>query len=404
MKVKIQDMDLKNKIVLVRCDFNVPIKNGEILDDTKIKKSLETIEYLQKQNSKIVLLSHLGKVKSEEDKIKNTLEPVAKRLNELLAYPVAFSKQCRNIGLWDKIRELNPKDIILLENTRHEDFPKRLETGNDSQLAMYWADLGDVFINDAFGSSHRVHASVAGIAKYIPSGIGFLVQKELEMLDKYVLNPEKPFTVIMGGSKVADKIKLIEKMLTKCDYLLLGGGIANNFLNALGFNPGFTSEEDSSELLQKLREIMLANKEKIVLPLDAIVSRSYDPTVAEYRLIDKIDPNDLIYDVGSRTIDKYSKIINESKTIFMNGTVGVYEDARFANGTRETLNLMAKSKANTILGGGDSVSAATQFGYADKLTYCSTGGGATLEYILDEKLKALDYIDDEGDPYEILDM
>jgi len=404
MKVRVQDMNVEKKTVLLRCDFNVPIQNGKILDETKIVESLETINYLQEHDCKIVILSHLGKVKSEEDKLKNTLEPVALRLSQLLGNPVSFSKQCRNIGLWDKVKQMKEKDILLLENTRFEDYPQKLESSCDTQLSMYWAELGDVFVNDAFGSSHRVHASVAGIAKYLPSGIGFLVQKELDALTKYVLNPTHPFTVIMGGSKVDDKIQLIEAMLAKCDYLLLGGGIANGFLNALGLNPGFASDSMNPALLTKLREMMFKNKEKIMLPLDAIVSRSYDPSVTEHKLINNIDANDLIYDIGNKTIEKYSSVIKKSKTIFVNGTVGVYEDARFANGTKEILSLIAKSDADTVIGGGDSVSSVVKFGFGKSMTYLSSGGGASLEFIVNEKLDALDYIPESGEENEILDI
>jgi len=295
-------------------------------------------------------------------------------------------------------------DIILLENTRFEDFPKKLESKIDTQLAMYWASLGDIFINDAFGSLHRVHTSTAGIAKHIPSGIGFLVQKELENLDNHVLNAAKPFTVIMGGSKVEDKLLLIERLLPKCDNLLLGGRLANAFLDALGFESGFSNISYDRDLLEKLKVLMLDNKEKIMLPLDAVVSSSYDSSVAMYRLIDKIDPNDLIYDIGARTIEKYKTAITESATVFMNGTVGLYEDRRFANGTKEILNLVANSEATTIIGGGDAVSASYRFGFADKMTYISSGGGASLEYIAKRKLPVLDYIDGEEEPYEILEI
>jgi len=410
--IKFQDLDLKEKIVVLRCDFNVPIQNGVILDDSKIKESLPTINYLLEQDCKIVILSHLGKIRSEEDKLYNSLQPVALRLNELLKMPVIFSKQTRNMKLWETTHALKAKEILMLENTRFEDFPVKLESRNDTQLAMYWATLGDVFVNDAFGSSHRVHASTAGIAKYLPSGVGFLIQKEIENLDKYVMNAEAPFTVFMGGSKVEEKIELIEKLVPKCDYLLLGGKIANSFLQALDFNPGFSSDDTKPELLEKLRALMLSNKEKIMLPLDAVVSTSYDASVANYRLIDKIGNNDVISDAGSKTINKYAGAINESKTIFMNGTVGIYEDPRFSNGTRELLALMAKSDANVVVGGGDSVSAARKFGYADNFTYLSTGGGATLEYLIKGKLPALDYIgsyeaskeEKKEEPYEILDI
>lgn len=406
MKARIQDLDVNKKTIILRCDYNVPIKNGEILDDTKIKLSLETIEYLLERDCKIVILSHLGKVKSEEDKLKNTLEPVARKLNELLGMPIAFSKQCRNLGLAMRIRSMQAGEILLLENTRFEDFPNKLESTCDPQLSMYWANLGDMFINDAFGASHRKHASTYGIAKYIPSAIGFLMQNEIAALDTYVLNPQKPFTVIMGGSKVEDKLLIIEKLIPKCDYLLLGGGLANNFLHALGLNMGFVEYKMSGELKEKLQQLMLKNRNKIMLPLDAIVASSYEQDKTDYRLIDQIEKNDIVYDIGSKTITKYKTAINESETIFVNGTMGVYEDSKFANGTRELLHTLAKSTANVVVGGGDGASAARKFGYDNKFTYISSGGGATLEYIATEELVALEPIPDikEDEEYEILDL
>lgn len=393
MKTRIQDMDIKNKTVVLRCDFNVPIKSGSILDDFKIRQSLETIDYLIDNNCKIVILSHLGKVKSEEDKIKNTLEPVAQRLNELLGVPISFSKQCRNMGLNNRISAMEHGTIMLLENTRTEDYPIKLESTCDTQLAMYWASLGEVFINDAFGSAHRRHASTYGIAKYIPSGIGFLMQKEMDTLDNLILNPEHPFTVVMGGSKVTDKLPVIETLIPLCEYLLLGGGLANAFLDALGLNVGF-NDDISPEMKTKLQKIMLENQDKIMLPLDVVTCTSYNKNQTSYRMIDQIEDNDLVYDVGSKTIAKYKLALNDSKTVFVNGTLGVYEDPRFANGTRNMFDLLIKSNAKTIIGGGDSTSAARKFGREEDYTYLCTGGGATLEYITTRSLPALDSIPD----------
>ena len=392
-KKRLQDIKVNGKWIILRCDFNVPIQNGQILDDKKIVASLETIEYLQERDCRIVILSHLGKVKSEEDKRNNTLEPVALRLNELLGTPISFSKQTRNVELATKVRSMEAGDILLLENTRHEDYPNKLESNSDSQLAMYWASLGDIFVNDAFASAHRVHASTAGIAKYIPSCIGFLMQKEIDMLDTYVLNAEKPFSVIMGGIKVADKIQMIEKLLPKCEYLLLGGGLANHFLHALGLNTGFIDIEMTPEFEAQLKTLMYDNRDKIMLPLDVVTTTSYDNKRTNYRLIDKIEDNDLVYDIGSKTIDKFKGAIQNSRTVFLNGTMGVYEDQRFSNGTRMLLNALAKSPANVVVGGGDGVSATRLFGFENKMTYLCTGGGATLEYIANETLPALNYIE-----------
>ena len=397
MKQRLQNMDIDNKRVVLRCDFNVPIKDGKILDDYKIRASLQTIEYLIEHNCKIIILSHLGKVKTEEDKIKNTLEPVANRLNELLNTKVSFSKQTRNYALEMMVDQMEPKQVLLLENTRYEDLDGKRESGNDPQLASYWASLGDVFVLDAFGSCHRAHASTAGIAKYIPSCIGFLVQKEIEALDKYVLNPNRPFTIIMGGAKIDDKLELINKLLPKCDHLLLTGGLANTALKAIGFQIGSSISSNNEETLEKVRNMLSLNKDKILLPFDAIVGKEYNNDYVEYRLINEISINESINDIGNKTIEEYSKIIDNSKTIFVNGTSGIYEDNRFANGTKMLLDELVKVSSTTdiIIGGGDASSSIHNFGYDNKFKYVSTGGGATLEYIINESLPALDAISDE---------
>jgi phosphoglycerate kinase len=265
MKNRIQDMDVKGKKVLLRCDFNVPVKDGKILDDSKIIASLRTINHLIKEGAKIIILSHFGKVKTAEDKAKNTLAPIAERLQELVDSKVVFCKQTRSLYIETKIENMKPGEIMLLENTRHEDIPNKLESGNDVQLAMYWAGLADVFCLDAFGSSHRKHASTYGVAKYLPSCVGFLVQQETEALDKYVLNAEKPFTILMGGAKVEDKVELIEVLLPKCDHLLLTGGIANSCLHILGFNVGNSLRTKDEEMMERIKKLLVQNKEKIML-------------------------------------------------------------------------------------------------------------------------------------------
>src|SRR5574344_1500677 len=386
MLKNLQDMNITGKKIVLRCDFNVPIKDGKILDDNKILQSLETIEYLIDHQCKIIILSHLGKIKKESDKVKNSLEPVAKRLKELLKTTVIFSKQTRNYMLEEKVNKLASGDVLVLENTRFEDIPNNLESGNDPQLASYWASLGDIFVMDAFGSAHRVHASTAGIAKYIPSCIGFLVQKELTMLNDYVLNPEKPFTIMMGGAKIDDKLALINKLLPKCDYMLLMGGLANSCLKVLGFNVGNSIVATDDDVLAQAKEMLIKYKSKISLPYDAIVTNDYDEKYIANKSIDKIESNDIIKDIGSKTIAEYKNIILKSMTVFTNGTAGVYEDIKFANGTKEIYDILANSGVNVIVGGGDAVSAVRNFGFEDKFTYISTGGGATLEYIVNESL------------------
>ena len=403
MKKTLQNMNVKNKTVIVRVDYNIPIKNGVILDDNKIKETLETLEYLIHENCKIVLLSHLGKIKTEEDKLKYSLEPVAKRLKELIGTEVYFTKDYMSPDLKERVKKLNPKEILMLENTRFADVPKRLESSCDAQLALFWANLGEVFVNDAFGASHRAHASNYGIAKYIPSCIGFLMQKELFSLNKLVINPEHPFVVVMGGAKMDDKIALMENLLKKCDYLLCAGGIANTCLKALDFGIGQSIASMDYKIIEKLKKLMLENKEKFVLPLDAIVGSTYDESYVKYKRIDQIDDNDIILDVGIKTLEKYQKIIKDAKTVFLNGTLGLYENPKFANGTKEFFDMLSKTNAIVVVGGGDSASAVKNLGYKTKFTYISSGGGATLDYLGKETLVALDTIKEEEE-IETLDL
>lgn len=392
MKRRIQDMDVKNKRVLLRCDFNVPVKDGQILDDSKIVAALFTIDYLVKQGAKIIIMSHFGKVKTEEDKQTNSLSIVAAHLQKLVNTKVIFSKQPRSMYLEGKIAEMNPGEIMVLENTRFEDVPNKLESGNDSQLAMYWAELADIYCLDAFGSAHRKHASTHAVANYLPSCIGFLVQKEIEMLDGYILNAKKPFTIVMGGAKVEDKVELIESLLPRCDHLILVGGIANSCLSTLGFNVGNSLRSKDQEVLSKIKSLLIEYKDKIVLPIDAIIGRSYNENFIEHVNIDKVVDDDIIYDIGMKSINKFKEIIDDSETIFVNGTAGKYEDSRYANGTRSLLETIVNSKAVKIVGGGDGVSAVKHFGLGDRFTFLSTGGGATLEYIINEGLPAIDNI------------
>lgn len=394
MKKRIQDMDVKNKRVLLRCDFNVPVKNGKILDDSKIVASLNTIDYLIKEGARIIILSHFGKVKTEEDKKNNSLAIVAKHLQKLVSTKVIFSKQPKSLYLEAKINSMLPGEIIVLENTRFEDVPDRLESDNDSQLALYWSSLADIFCLDAFGSAHRKHASTYGVAKYIPSCVGYLVQHEVSALNEYILNAKKPFTIIMGGAKVEDKVALIEKLLPLCDHLLITGGIANSCLRTLGFNIGKSLATNNNELLKKLKQILIQYKDKIMLPVDAVIGKVYNDQIIDLVNIDKINDDDIIYDIGVKTINKYKEVIQKSSTIFINGTAGKYEDNKFATGTRELLSIVGNQKAIKVVGGGDGVSAVKHFNLAEKYTFLSTGGGATLEYIINEGLPAIDNIED----------
>lgn len=403
MKKCLQNMDIKDKKVLLRVDYNVPISNGIILDDTKITLTIDTIRYLLEHNCRIIILSHLGKVRNESDKIKYSLEPVANYLKRLLEQEIYFSKENFGPDLPIRVSEMKPRDILVLENTRFLDVPNKLESNCDSQVSEFWSSLGDVFVNDAFGTAHRRHASTYGISKYLPSCIGFLMQKEIEMLNQYVLSPTHPFTLIMGGAKMDDKMKLLESLVLKCDFILLGGGLANTCLDALGFNIGESISTYDEKVLSKVKEFLLLYKDKIILPLDVIVGSTYDNSYVKYKLIHKIDSNDMIFDIGIKTLEKYKSVIDQSKTVFLNGTVGRYEDIKFANGTKELLRILKESSASVIVGGGDASSSVYHLGYGNDFTYISSGGGATLEYISSGNLVALDLILEE-EVIETLDL
>lgn len=402
MKQLLKNMYVKNKRVIVRCDFNVSILNGNVLDETKIIKSLETINYLIQENCKIIILSHLGRVKTEEDKANNTLEPVKKTLERLLNREVKFapnilSKETKKMAL-----ALNLGEIMLLENTRFLDIPDKKESVLNEEVAKYLASLADIFVMDAFASCHRVHTSVVGIAKYLPNCIGFLVEHEINMLDNSIGNPQKPFTVIMGGAKVDDKLQIIKSLLPKCDNLLVSGGIANSFLAALGLSVGASLKTEDTNIISELKELMLTYKDKFAFPLDAIVESTYDKKPS-MKSIKNIDANDIIKDIGAKTITKYSKIINESSTVFINGTMGIYEETAYKNGTNEIFNALKKCPGQVVIGGGDTIAALNILGFNNSFKNISSGGGATLEYIAKGTLPGIEAIN-EGDNIEILDL
>ena len=378
----LKDFDFNNKIVLLRLDLNVTIKDGKILSTKKITSSLETINYLINKNAKIVIFSHLGKVKTIEDKKENTLYPVYEELNKLLNGKVYFSSATNGNILEDKISKLNNGEVLLVENTRFEDIDGKKESSCNEELSKYWASLGDIFINDAFGLSHRKHASNYGITKFIDSGIGLLMEHEINGL-KPLLEPSKPFVIIMGGAKVADKLDIIKGLLPKCDYLLTGGGIANSFLNC-NSNVGKSLKDDDkkSELVLLLKEY----PNKIITPIDVKVLSS--EKVVEKNLKD-INDEDIIYDIGPNTVKLYTKYINEASLIFINGTVGMYEDERFTDGTKKVLETISNASGTKIAGGGDALASIERFNIKN-LDFISTGGGATLEYISKNKLNCID--------------
>lgn len=393
MKKTIEDYNLENKRVIIRVDFNVPIKDGIIKDDNRIKESLKTIKYAINHNAKVILLSHLGKVKTEEDKIKNNLKPVAQRLSELLNQKVIFIEETRGDKLTNSVNSLNPQEVLLVQNTRYEDLENKYESSNDENLASYWASLGDIFINDAFGSSHRAHASLVGIASKLPNGIGFLVEKELKELEKVTNVKERPFTVIMGGAKIEDKIGVIESLVSKCDHILIGTGMAFTFLKAKSINVGKSIVDN--ENIDFCKKMLQKYPDKIVLPVDvyAVEEIGEKPVVEE---LESINENQIGVDIGPLTLELFNKYLKESKTIFWNGPVGIFENEMYANGTIGICQTLKKLDCTKIAGGGDTGSAINNFGFKDYLTHISTGGGAALELVEGKELPGIKVIEDRG--------
>ena len=386
---RIDEIDLKNKKVIIRVDYNVPLdKNLNIVDDNRIKESLKTINYCLDNNCSIILLSHLGKVKSEDDLKTKSLKPIAKRLSELLNREIIFTGEARGEIVDETVLNMQPKDIVLFENTRFLDLDGKLESGCDLELSKYWASLADIFINDAFGTIHRAHASNVGIAKYIKeSCIGFLVQKELDNLNQITNNPELPFTVILGGAKVSDKIGVIKNLVKKADYILIGGAMAYTFLKAKGESVGKSLvDEDSLEFARE----MLNTTNKIILPIDHLVS---DNTLnSNYKVKEKIENDDIGLDIGPKTIESFKSYLTKSKTIFWNGPMGYYENETYQKGTKALCEIISRIEATSIVGGGDSASCVINLGYKDKFTHVSTGGGASLELLEGKELPGIEAI------------
>jgi len=383
---RIEDIDIKNKKVIIRVDFNVPLdKDLQILDDNRIKASLKTINYCLDNNCKIILLSHLGKVKEESDLKTKSLKGVAKRLSELLNKKVIFIPEARGNKVTEAISNMKEKDIVLLENTRFMDLNGKLESNCDPELSKYWASLGEVFINDAFGTIHRSHASNVGIAKYIKeSCLGFLVLNEIDNLMPIINNPKKPFTVIMGGAKVSDKIGVITNLLDKSDNILIGGAMAYTFLKAKGENIGKSLiDEESLEFAKET----LNKTDKIILPIDHVVSNNMESN--NFEIKEKLDDNDIGLDIGPKTIELYKKYLEKSKTIFWNGPMGYYENKVFQNGTRKLCEIISKLDTLSVVGGGDSAACVIEMGFKDKFSHVSTGGGASLELIEGKELPGL---------------
>ena len=391
MKKSIRDYDLNNKKVIIRVDFNVPMKDGIITDDNRIKMSLKTIKYAIENNAKVILMSHLGRVKEESDKVKNSLKVVSKRLSELLNQDVLFSSTTRGEELESKINSLNSGDVLLMENTRFEDLNGKLESGNDVELGKYWASLGEIFINDAFGTCHRAHASNVGIASNLPNGVGFLVEEEINKLSLAINNPERPYAVILGGSKVSDKIGVIKNLVNICDYILIGGGMAYTFLKAKGYEIGKSLLDIESVDFCKGMLEMYGNK--IYLPVDSIVSKEIDKDI-NIKLSEEFEVDDIGFDIGPKTIEKYNEILDECNTIVWNGPVGMFENNNYSKGTKEILNMLSILNKTVIIGGGDTASAAINFGYSQSFTHISTGGGASLELLEGKQLPGISIIEE----------
>ena len=392
-KKTVKDIDLKGKKVFVRCDFNVPMdENQNITDNTRIVAALPTIKYLLEQNCKIILASHLGRPKGEV-KPEFSLKPVAKELSKLLGKDIIMANDVIGEDATSKAENLKEGEIMLLENVRFH----REETDNDPEFAKKLASMAEIFVNDAFGTAHRAHASTTGIADYIPGVAGFLIEKELKFLGNAINNPERPFVAILGGAKVSDKIGVIDSLLDKVDTLMIGGGMAYTFFKAQGYNVGNSlCEVEKTDLA--LEEMKKAKEKgvKLLLPIDTKIGKEFKPdteskTVAWTEIPDEWEG----FDIGEKTIEMFKKELQNAKTVIWNGPLGLFEFDQFAIGTNEIAKTLADLDATTIIGGGDSAAAVTKAGLADKMTHISTGGGASLEFLEGKKLPGIECLQDK---------
>lgn len=397
MKKSIKDLkNLEGKTVLMRADFNVPLKNGVITNDNRIVAALETIKYILEKKAKLVIFSHLGRIKEEKDKKDKTLLPVAKRLSELLNKEVKFINKTRGKELEEAVKSLKNSEILMFENTRFEDLDEKKESKNDPELGKYWASLGDIFVNDAFGTAHRAHASNKGIASNMKKGnavYGFLIEKEIKYIGGAVDNPKRPLIAIIGGAKVSDKIAVIENLLEKADKIIIGGAMAYTFFKAQGKNIGKSlCEEEKVEYAKNLLE---KAKEKIVLPVDTVVAKEFKND-AKSAVTTDIKDDEMGLDIGEKSVEKFAEILKNAKTVIWNGPMGVFEMENFAKGTIGVCKILSNLKdAITIIGGGDSATAAINLGYKDKFTHISTGGGASLEYLEGKTLPGIESLSDK---------
>lgn len=388
MKKTIKDIQLNGKKVIVRCDFNVPMKDGVITDDIRIKAALPTINYLIENEAKIILMSHMGRPKGEP-KMEFTLKPVAERLEKLLGKEVVFISSPKIVDekVIEAAENLEKGQVMLLENVRF----RKEETENDDDFSKELASLAEIFVQEAFGTAHRAHASTAGVAKYLPAVSGFLIEKEVEFLGNAVENPQRPFVAIMGGAKVGDKIPVIENLLKKVDTLIIGGGMAYTFFKAMGLEIGTSilDEENidlAKQLLEKAKELSV----DLLLPIDVVASKEFS-NESEIAVFDRENiPADMMgLDIGPKTVKLFSDAIEKAKTVVWNGPVGVFEMSNFAGGTKAIAETLAKIEATTVIGGGDSAAAVEMFGLADKMTHISTGGGASLEFLEGKELPGI---------------
>lgn len=391
----VSDLNVKGKKVLIRVDFNVPMKDGVITDDTRIRAALPTIEYVVNHGGKAIVFSHLGRIKEEADLAKNDLTPVAKRLEELIKKPIQFVNATRGKALEDAAANLKDGEILMFQNTRYEDLNGKKESKNDPELGKYWASLGDVFVNDAFGTAHRDAASNVGIAANVSeTAAGFLLEKEIKYIGGAVDNPIRPYIAILGGAKVSDKIGVIEALCEKADKILIGGAMMFTFLKALGKNIGASKCEDDK--LDLAKELLAKAGSKLVLPVDAVCSKEFADVKGVEKSVDDFENDDMGLDIGSKTLALFAKHLANAKTVVWNGPMGVFEMKNYAAGTIGVCELLANlDGANTIIGGGDSAAAAESLGYADKFSHISTGGGASLEYLEGKVLPGIACVDEK---------
>jgi len=388
-KKTVKDIDVKGKRILVRVDFNVPIKDGEITDDTRIRAALPTIKYLLNEGASLILCSHLGRPKNGPEPA-FSLKPVSEYLGTLISEKVYFAADCVGPIAEDAVKKLGPKEILVLENTRFHNGEKK----NDPEMAKELASYADVFVNDAFGTAHRAHASNVGVSDYLPAVAGFLLEKEIEYLDQTIEKPKKPFIAILGGAKVSDKINVIKNLLEKTDTILIGGGMANTFFKAQGYPVADSLVEDDA--LETARELVKSGGAKLRLPVDVIIADDFDDGAkSRVMSVGPVPEGWRILDIGPETIKKYNKVISQAGTVVWNGPMGVFEMPNFAKGTFEIANAVANSGAISIIGGGDSASAIKKSGLADKISHISTGGGASLEMLEGVQLPGLVALEDK---------